>query len=88
MLSDAPSALYYSYTMALHGCPQDDWPNNHCEAMSCPDAAQWLPTEQLEMQTLERLQVAKLVPLLPDARLLPSRWVYTIKCSGCYKACF
>lgn len=24
MLSNVPSTLYYSYAMALHGCPQDD----------------------------------------------------------------
>lgn len=88
-LAHVPTRLLYSYSAALYSSHNAEVPRTHKEAMSRPDAAKWLEAEQLEIAQLEKLKVARLVPLPCGARLLPSKWVYSHKrTSGIYKARF
>jgi hypothetical protein len=53
--------------------------------MKQPDAEKWRAVELTEIDQLKKLKVFELVPLPKGARLLPSKWVYSIKRSGLYK---
>ncbi|CAM6087441.1 unnamed protein product [Calypogeia fissa] len=75
LLSQAPPTLLYTFSAGLeHSAVVDDIPNTHRAAMLHPDAEKWRTAEQLELQQLQRLHVAELVPLPKRAKLLPSKW--------------
>ncbi|CAM6126890.1 unnamed protein product [Calypogeia fissa] len=84
-----PTKILYSYSSALFSSHTQDIPITHKVAMACPDAEKWKVAEETELAQLKKLQVACLVPLPQGARLLPSKWVYSLKrTSGIYKARF
>lgn len=88
-LSQAPPFLIYNYSMGLFGGMLfDEFPTTHQQAMTGPNAEQWKASEHIELEQLCKLKTAKLVPLPPGARLLPSRWVYKVKGNGIHQAHF
>ncbi|CAM6097308.1 unnamed protein product [Calypogeia fissa] len=89
LLSQAPPTLLYTFSTRLdHSSTGEDLPRTHHAAMVHLDAEKWRAAEQLELQQLQRLHVADLVPLPKGAKLLPSKWVYTRKRNGIFKARF
>lgn len=90
ILSWIPSTLLHCFSSSLFKSPIETKPipNTHQEAMASDNATQWKAAEDREMVQLQHLKVVELVPLPPKAQLLPTKWVYTIKKNGLFKARF
>jgi hypothetical protein len=54
-------------------------PRNHQEAMSRPEASEWILSENRELNALERLQWAIEVDIPEGAHLLGCKWAYRYK---------
>jgi hypothetical protein len=86
-VTQLPATLMYNYTAALYNASHET-PRSDKEAMKHPHHEKWCEIEYQELAQLEKLNVARLVPLPEGERLIPSKWVYNINREGVFKARF
>jgi hypothetical protein len=79
--------VLYNYAAALFTQPGEA-PRMHKDVLKHPLKDQWVEAEHCELRQLAKLKVARLVPLPPGARLIPSKWAYKVKRNGNLKARF
>src|SRR5882762_5817277 len=54
-------------------------PLTYKDAMSCPDAAEWLAVYTEELETFKQMEVYEEVDRLCDRKIIGSKWVFHIK---------
>jgi hypothetical protein len=54
-------------------------PTSHTDAVSCPDAKQWLAAEDEEVQAFFDSGTWSIAPIEPDYNLISAKWVYKHK---------
>ena len=78
--------MEYAYSVKI---TQPNVPGTFQEAMKLPDAELWRAAAKKEMDSLEDLQVYKLIPrstVHPGTRVYKSRWVLKVKADNIHKA--
>ena len=73
-MPDPPPALQVSTATASR-----DLPLSYKTAILAPDAHEWTTAMNAELSTLAELHVWTLVPPPPNARIIPTKWVFTKK---------
>ena len=67
-------------------------PLTYNDTIECPDTDLWLAAMSIELNTFKEIGLYKEVKILPDHKIIDSKWVFKIKCGpndeiNKYKAC-
>ena len=61
-------------------------PLSYKEALNMPDSREWKSAINAEIDQLQKYGVFKKIPFDPSKKTIPTKWIFTRKRSGAYKA--
>jgi hypothetical protein len=77
----------YKYPQCTNPIPTyPNVPLSYSEALSPSNFAQWQPAIQQELEAFKKYKVGKIVPRTKEMRVIPLKWVFTVKETGQVKA--
>jgi len=62
-------------------------PITYTQAMSMENVAMWGPFIEAELQAMNKLNVWSIIPQCKSMKVIPLKWIFTIKSNGVKKAC-